>query len=206
LRAALPAPVENGAGKSACRKLGRDFSVLFDELGLPVENRAEAARLYARRGIPAADAEAFAVAARDEARPQGRTPKIPSADLRQNRPELHGKAHVTRDAQLALHEGRGRVELAFREFLEGVEADADGTIGRLAGAFGDRVRRGFAIDEDAAGLAEIDLDGAAETGILAHAGLHLVDHLFDLFGAHGGSPHGLAGFDMSMSARGLTTG
>src|SRR5215469_15525699 len=50
---------------------------------------------------------------------------FPSDGFRQNRTELHGKAHVPRYAELALHEGRGRIQFALRKLLEGVEADAD---------------------------------------------------------------------------------
>src|SRR5437868_4403082 len=66
-----------------------------------------------------------------------RTPANASAGLRQNRPELHGQTHVAGHAKLALHKGCGRVELALRQLLESVQADADCTIGVLARAFRD---------------------------------------------------------------------
>src|ERR1700679_1164478 len=108
--------------------------------------------------------------------------------LLQDGAELHGEAHVARDAQLALHEGGGAVEFAFDHLLEGLEGDRDRAVGALALSVAHRVGRRLSVDEDRAGLAEIEFERSAQAGIVADGGSQLGDDLLDLRrGGHGGS-------------------
>jgi hypothetical protein len=67
--------------------------------------------------------------------------------------QLHGDAHVAFDAELALHERSGRVELAASHVDEVFELHFDGRVGRriFSGNFAGR-----AVEEDLAGVAEVN--------------------------------------------------
>src|SRR6185437_4664548 len=100
-----------------------------------------------------------------------------TARLRQHRAELHGETHVARDAQLALHEGGGRIEFLPRHLQEIVERKRQRGVGRLSRAVAHRVGHRLAVDQHAADGAEVEFQDAAEARILAERGGHLIDDL-----------------------------
>jgi hypothetical protein len=110
-----------------------------------------------------------------------------AACLLQHRSEFHRQSHIAGDSQLALHEGARSVEFALDHFVEGIERNRDGGIGALARAICDAVGIGLAVNQDTAGVAEVELQRAAKTGIGADCAAHLVDDLQDLWRAHGES-------------------
>src|SRR5215470_11915017 len=85
--------------------------------------------------------------------------------LLQDRSKLHRQPHIAGNAQFALHEGGGTVELATHHPLEGIETYADRRIRALASAVRHRVGRGFAVNKYAPRLAEIELQGASKARI-----------------------------------------
>src|ERR1043165_7858080 len=112
--------------------------------------------------------------------------------LLQDGAELHRKAHIAGHAQLALHESAGAIELAADHFLERIEPYADRAVCTLVGAVRHGVRRRLAVDVYAARLAEIELQGAPETGIGTDRAAHLFDDLVDLLRAHDFRPSQIA--------------
>src|SRR6185437_5381659 len=104
--------------------------------------------------------------------------------LLQDGTKLHRQSHVAGDLQLALHEGGGAVEFALDHLVEGVERHRNSAVGGFAFAVGDGVRRGLAVDEDAARFAEIEFEDAAEAGVAADGAGHLRDDLLNRCRAH----------------------
>src|SRR4029077_11661815 len=79
-----------------------------------------------------------------------------ASGLLKDRTELHGEAHIARDAELALHEGAGAVELTLHHFLEGLQTDRDRAPSALSRAVRGRIGRRFSVDQNAAHFAEVE--------------------------------------------------
>src|SRR4029077_350769 len=104
-------------------------------------------------------------------------------------PEFHGKTHVAGDLELALHESRSAVEFALDHLVEGIERHRNRAVSRLSGAVTDRIGFGLSVNQDAAGIAEVELERAAEARIGADGARHLRDDLLYRRRAHDDPSH-----------------
>ena len=157
-----------GDGKAAAAQLVDHLAVFLDEFGLAVQQHADAARRRVLRRARTWRCAAGAARRDDEMRPQRRRAPVImalAARLLQDRPELHGKAHVAGDRSLPCMKARRAVEFALDHLVEGVERHRNRAVGGLAGAVTDRIGLGLAVDQHAAGIAEVEFERAAEARI-----------------------------------------